>query len=413
MATLGDLLEQKRREDLAAHEQLSQGLQTGSAIQTQQAGQIATAERANRFNPLNTIASAASAFIASGGNPVIAAAAALGGKKGDTDVLGSAAQGAGQGMAGQFLGKAPSLEPLPAGGMAATGAAPQVPVDIISNTMRNIATPGQETAKAGLLQTLGAPEAITKPVAAIGERETAGKLQTITSGLQAIESDVLAGDLTVTDGIKKAKELKTTIDTLPMKASERKEVDTAYNTTLKTFQSQKKESDKPDTATSHDYYDSAGNLHNVVRDKTATVTKVDGKPVKDWSIPAGWSTTKPKDDDGGSRGSGGKSAKDFKQMGVNEFRDQLGLIDDDEQYKFAKENPVVMKKFTDDYVLWRQGKLDDVPSLVDYIPEKKVKKPAPKKKGFIEKAVDVVEGLTHKKSKPASSGKQMALDLMN
>ena len=59
---------------------------------------------ANSFNPMNALISAATAFVASGGNPIAAGIAGFTSKRGkDTDVVGSAVSGASSGLTGAML----------------------------------------------------------------------------------------------------------------------------------------------------------------------------------------------------------------------------------------------------------------------------------------------------------------------
>jgi hypothetical protein len=366
MVTLGELLEQKRRDDIAANSRLSKGLQIGSTAATNQANAIVKeqfeSEDRNRFNPLNTLASAGIGFLT--GGPVGAVIGAVGAKKGDTDLVGSAVQGAAQGTAGKFLGAAP-LEALPAGGMAATGAAATpASSDLLGNIVRNLAATGNETEKAGLLKTMGAPEALTKPLEAIGDKATTGKLQTINSMLQNIKADFISGTSDVKSSVEGTKKVSSLVDSLGLSTVQKKTANDAINETLKLLST---ESKTKNSATLKYLYDANGDMHTVKVNKGGNIVSVDGDDVDGFKMPKGWSTTKPKNDnDGGVTKS---QERQYKVQASTEFNNQAksdGLSYG--QKKAIQSNTEARKQFESDYVNYLKGSIDEKPVIIDYIP---------------------------------------------
>ena len=154
MVTVGQLIEQKRREREEANAKLSNSFAVSGAKAQQQADQIAVKQESNRINPLAVIAKAGATYVASGGNPVAAGLAAVSGVVNkDKDPLKSGIEGVGQGVAGKFL------------------ADPAKP-DMIGQSLQNIGDVKNINKTASLLNTLGVDNKITKPLEQIGEYNT-------------------------------------------------------------------------------------------------------------------------------------------------------------------------------------------------------------------------------------------------
>lgn len=127
--SLAQILERKRQESVESGDMLAQSFARGRQNAAQVADAIAKAEKqkkeqelANRFNPINALASGGTALLLSGGNPVAAGLAALSSKRGSTDIIQSGVKGATSGLTVGALGGSSDVATQAAGQASGSGA---------------------------------------------------------------------------------------------------------------------------------------------------------------------------------------------------------------------------------------------------------------------------------------------------
>ncbi len=241
MATLGDLLEQKRREDLAAHEQLSQGLQQGSTKATAQATDIAQNEGKNALQPLNMLAGGAAGFFT--GGPIGAALGAISAPRGGEDILGSGVKGAATGVTSKGIDMSNLATPTGLQSLSATG-----------STM--LGTPEEAVKTLGTYATTQVAKEGAKKLSSLYDKlrplETAGSLQEATDNINKIKTidTTLKDDLSLLtpDQLKDyqkvrsevANKAQTTFNSL----THQKQVDERIDATEKAAQKREKDAQK-------------------------------------------------------------------------------------------------------------------------------------------------------------------------
>ena len=398
MVTLAELLEQKRREHTEASAKMFGGISQGAAQQNQQVQQAVTTAESNKINPVNIAASAIPALIASG-NPLVALAAGVSAGRGSTDIAKNAISGVGQGIAGQFLGKAPDLETLPGaipstGGVAgyggteavsgmAQGASKEIPIDVVSNTFRNLSDTSHAQQMTGFLKTLGAPEQVTNALQTLNEYGTSKKVDSFTNGLQDLKAQYTSGTLPRLEAVSQATKLKQDLMSSGIGEKDMKmaneETDKFLNTMIaaqKTEKADESKQDKKDNPkiTLKDYYDSSGKHHVVGYDEQGNYVKADGKKVDaNYEVPEDWSTSKPSKSD--------RVADEKEKDKQVSRRDKYASQYDKKVEQYLKTHHGHIedyKQFRDDYI--NKAMKGDTPYFEDFFISKSDGKPKQKEK---------------------------------